>query len=186
MLPLALVLLTACQAPQEPVEPLMLITGGTYAPTSTRTPTATPTPPPTETPTPEPTATPTPEPPPPPTPAPPRPAPVQAQALAPQPVTTGVEQWRSLVAAYMAPENVDGFLRIMACESGGNPNATGGAGERGLFQIHPSHADSTYDPEGNIRAAARISANGYQTGAWDGPFPGRGRAWFNGHPCPYP
>ena len=124
------------------------------------------TPPPTE-PAPEPTPTPT-------------LAPPRATVAA---ATAGVEQWRSLVALYMAPENVDGMLNIMRCESGGNPNATGGAGERSLFQIHPLHPDSTYDPEGNIRAAARISAGGYQHGAWDGPTPGRGDAWFNGAPC---
>jgi soluble lytic murein transglycosylase-like protein len=54
----------------------------------------------------------------------------------------------------------------MACESGGNPNATGSAGERGLMQIHPLHADSTYDPEGNIRAAYRISGGGVDFSAW--------------------
>ena len=57
-------------------------------------------------------------------------------------------------------------LRIMACESGGNPNATGSAGERGLMQIHPLHFDSTYDPEGNLRAAYRISGGGSSFAAW--------------------
>jgi hypothetical protein len=33
------------------------------------------------------------------------------------------------------------------------------------MQIHPIHADSTYDPEGNIRAALRISG-GYNFAAW--------------------
>lgn len=76
-----------------------------------------------------------------------------------------VEQWRGLVASIFPAEMVDQALRVMACESGGNPNATGAAGERGLFQIHPLHRDSTYDPEGNVRAALRISG-GYSWNAW--------------------
>lgn len=76
-----------------------------------------------------------------------------------------VEQWRPLVASIFPAESVDMVLSIMRCESGGNPNATGVAGERGLMQIHPLHADSTYDPEGNIRAAFRISG-GWNWNAW--------------------
>ena len=55
---------------------------------------------------------------------------------------------------------------IGSCESGGNSNATGSAGERGYFQIHPIHFDSTYDPEGNVRAAYRISRGGSDWSAW--------------------
>lgn len=77
-----------------------------------------------------------------------------------------VEQWRELVASIFPPESVNAMLRIINCESGGNPNATGAAGERGLAQIHPIHADSTYDPEANIRAAYRISGGGVSWAAW--------------------
>lgn len=77
-----------------------------------------------------------------------------------------VERWRGLVASIFPGWAVDTVLRIMACESGGDPNATGSAGERGLLQIHPIHHDSTYHPEGNLRAAYRISAGGSNWGAW--------------------
>lgn len=52
------------------------------------------------------------------------------------------------------------------CESRYNPNATGAEGERGWFQIHPTHADSTYDPLGNVLAAYRISVGGTTWTAW--------------------
>lgn len=56
---------------------------------------------------------------------------------------------------------------ISFCESSWNPNTTGAQGERGYFQIHPAyHADSTYDPAGNVAAAVRISNNGTNWGAW--------------------
>lgn len=52
-------------------------------------------------------------------------------------------------------------------ESGGNPNATGPVGERGLWQIATSHgAQSTYDPLGNARAAVAISGNGTNWRPW--------------------
>jgi hypothetical protein len=119
-------------------------------------PTATPVPP---TPTPEP-PTPTPRP------IPPTPKPPTVYAQAAAPVTGGVEQWRSLVASIFPADTVDAVLRVMACESGGNPMATGRLGERGLMQIHPLHKDSTYDPEGNLRAAYRISGGGASWAAW--------------------
>lgn len=77
-----------------------------------------------------------------------------------------VEQWRPLVASIFPEHAVDTMLALIACESGGDPNVTGAAGERGLAQIHPLHADSTYDPEGNIRAAYRISSGGESWAAW--------------------
>ena len=52
------------------------------------------------------------------------------------------------------------------CESRWSPNATGGAGERGTFQVHPIHRDSTYDELGNFLAAYRISSGGYDWTAW--------------------
>lgn len=45
-------------------------------------------------------------------------------------------------------------------ESTWRPGATGSRGERGYFQIHPLHHDSTYDPYGNARAAYRLSNGG--------------------------
>jgi hypothetical protein len=56
--------------------------------------------------------------------------------------------------------------RVAMCESNGNAGATGSSGERGYFQIHPVHFDSTYDPVGNVRAAYRISSGGSDWSAW--------------------
>lgn len=55
---------------------------------------------------------------------------------------------------------------ISYCESSWVENATGLAGERGWFQIHPAHFDSTYDPIGNIAAAERISKGGTDWSPW--------------------
>ena len=57
-------------------------------------------------------------------------------------------------------------LAVSFCESRWSPNATGGASEKGLFQIHPIHYDSSYDPLANVRAAYRISSAGYDWSAW--------------------
>jgi hypothetical protein len=78
-----------------------------------------------------------------------------------------VERWRPLIASIFPAWAVSSALAIIQCESGGDPNATGAQGERGLFQVHPRwHPDSTYDPEGNVRAAYRISAGGQNWVAW--------------------
>lgn len=47
---------------------------------------------------------------------------------------------------------------IALAESGGNPRATGGVGEKGLWQINPHAWGSlaTYDPLGNARAAVHV------------------------------
>lgn len=81
-------------------------------------------------------------------------------------VAAGVEQWRGLVESVFPEFAVNTVLRIMQCESGGNPNATGSQGERGLMQIALVHADSTYQPLGNLQAAYRISAGGTNWNAW--------------------
>lgn len=96
------------------------------------------------------------------------------EAAAPPSVTVpipyfgeGVEQWRPLVASIFPAWAVDTVLRVMWCESRGDPNATGAAGEMGLMQIMPRwHPDATYDPEGNLRAAYRISSGGTDWSAW--------------------
>ena len=52
-------------------------------------------------------------------------------------------------------------------ESGGNQFATGTVGERGYWQINPDHgALSTYDPNGNARAAVILSADGSNWSPW--------------------
>jgi len=72
--------------------------------------------------------------------------------------------WRaaggSYGSAYIAAE-------IAMAESGGRQYATGPAGERGYWQIHPTHGSlSTYDPYGNARAAILISGNGSNWSPW--------------------
>lgn len=58
-------------------------------------------------------------------------------------------------------------LSVAWCESQYYFMATGDAGERGLWQIHPKwHYDSTYDPLGNAMAAYRISSGGTDWTAW--------------------
>lgn len=76
--------------------------------------------------------------------------------------TPGVEQWRPLVAVYFPAEEVDRALRIMGCESNGDPYADNPRSTAsGLFQFldstwarTPYAAASVYDPETNIAAAA--------------------------------
>lgn len=95
----------------------------------------------------------------------------------PEPVHTGmgtnVEQWRGLVSAYFAPGDVDLALRIMGCESGGNPNAKNPTSSAsGLFQhLGRFWADRSvragwsgadiFDPEANIAVAAWLRNDGW-------------------------
>lgn len=80
-----------------------------------------------------------------------------------------VEQWRGLVAAYFPADQVDRALRIMACESGGNPNAYNPSGASGLFQVLASWADNfglspsdLFVPEINVMVASKL----YYDGGW--------------------
>jgi hypothetical protein len=59
--------------------------------------------------------------------------------------------------------NGDQLVRVMYCESGGNPYAVGPNGERGLFQYHPyghNPAAAWVDPYTQIDIAAREWAAG--------------------------
>lgn len=83
------------------------------------------------------------------------------------------EQWRSLVSQFFPGNRVDEALRIIDCESNGNPNAENPySGAAGLFQFLPSTwattapsagyaGASVFDPEANIASAAWL-ANRYQ------------------------
>lgn len=67
---------------------------------------------------------------------------------------------------------------IAMAESSGNQYATGPYGERGYWQINPDHgALSTYDPDGNAKAAVIISDDGTNWSPWttfvDGAYFGR-------------
>lgn len=60
---------------------------------------------------------------------------------------------------------------IALAESGGNPNATNynsnGSIDRGLWQVNSTHGtQSTYDINGNTRAAISISSNGSNWSPW--------------------
>jgi hypothetical protein len=58
-------------------------------------------------------------------------------------------------------------LRVAWCESRFSPGATGAAGERGLWQIHPVNGRlSTYDPVGNARSMMAMSEGGTNWWAW--------------------
>ena len=83
-----------------------------------------------------------------------RPGPVEYSA--------GVEQWRTLVAAYFPADQVEKALRVMGCESGGNPNAHNPSGASGLFQLMPiwwAGKFDPYNPEANVAAAAALWAS---------------------------
>ncbi|MGH8957210.1 MAG: transglycosylase SLT domain-containing protein, partial [Acidimicrobiia bacterium] len=97
-------------------------------------------------------------------PAPRVPAPAPANAPAPRPV----EEWRSLVSSYFAASDVDKALRVISCESGGDPNAQNpSSGAAGLFQHIPRYwperassvglpGASIFDPVANVAAAAYL------------------------------
>jgi len=83
-----------------------------------------------------------------------------------------VEQWRTLVAAYFPADQVDMALRVMACESGGNPTAANPRSTaRGLMQVMwsvwgPEYGVSEaelYDPATNLRIAALV----YEQQGWN-------------------
>jgi soluble lytic murein transglycosylase-like protein len=90
------------------------------------------------------------------------------------PVTTyapSVEQWRTLVEAYFPAESVSWAMRVMSCESNGNPLALNpSSGAAGLFQFIPSTwmriimpnlgftTEQVWDPASNVAAAAWLFA----------------------------
>lgn len=84
-----------------------------------------------------------------------------------------VERWRSLVQAFFPSHRVEEALRIIDCESNGDPDAYNPySGASGLFQFIPSTWATTspragyagaspFDPEANVASAAWL-ANEYQ------------------------
>ena len=104
-----------------------------------------------------------------PAPPPTQPEPPKALSPAPAPAPRPVEEWRSLVSAYFAPEDVDLALRIISCESGGDPNAQNrSSGAAGLFQHIPRYWESRvanagmpgasiFDPIANVAASAYLA-----------------------------
>lgn len=98
------------------------------------------------------------------------PPPGPARAPAPAPAPRPVSEWTSLVSAYFAPEDVELALRVISCESGGDPNAQNRrSGAAGLFQHIPRYWEpraaavgmagaSIFDPVANVAAAAWLVA----------------------------
>lgn len=84
-----------------------------------------------------------------------------------------VEQWRSLVQQFFPSNRVEEALRVIDCESNGDPEAVNPySGAAGLFQFLPSTwattspnagyaGSSPLDPEANVATAAWL-ANHYQ------------------------
>ncbi len=92
--------------------------------------------------------------------------------------TGSVEQWRGLVATYFRAGDVDRAMRIMQCESGGDPNVmhdfSNPASASGLFQhlgkywvVRSAAAGyagvSIFDPTANVAVAAWLRD---QPGGW--------------------
>ena len=87
-------------------------------------------------------------------------------------VSPSVEKWRPLVSRFFPSDRVIWALRIMACESGGDPNITNrSSGAAGLFQFLPHYwavraekagfSDTTpYDPTANVATAAWLLMTG--------------------------
>lgn len=87
-------------------------------------------------------------------------------------VPGGAEAWRGLVEAYFAPGDVAWALRVIQCESRGNPGATNASsGAAGLFQQLPRYwperaaaagwaGASPYDPEANVAVSAWLFYTG--------------------------
>jgi hypothetical protein len=83
-----------------------------------------------------------------------------------------VERWRPVVDTYFAEDRVDWALRIMECESRGDPNAKNpNSSASGLFQhlarLWPDRAAAAgwadadvFDPFANIAVAAWLLENG--------------------------
>ena len=70
-------------------------------------------------------------------------------------------------------QNAGAALSVAYCETGGtfDPGAVGASGERGLFQIHPTHfagldADRLFDPLYNAEVAYGMSAGGTDWSHW--------------------
>lgn len=90
-----------------------------------------------------------------------------------------VEQWRPLVQTYFSPDDVDWAMRVMGCESGGNPDAKNPRSTAsGLFQhlgsLWPGRSSaagwagsSIFDPTANVAVAAWLVYQGGGKGHWN-------------------
>ena len=93
-----------------------------------------------------------------------------------------MEAWRPLVSAHFPPERVDEALRIIRCESKGDPTAVNPySGASGLFQFLSRTWEwasaeagwagaSVFDPEANIASAAWLVQTSIDTDHPRGPW----------------
>ena len=76
-----------------------------------------------------------------------------------QPVPLQIQgDWRDLVCSY--DWDCSWALAVIACESGGNPNAYNQAGYVGLFQIWQGFGPNLQDPATNVAAAYSLYRSG--------------------------
>lgn len=90
-----------------------------------------------------------------------------------------IEQWRPLVSTYFSPADVAWAMQVIACESGGDPNAKNPrSSASGLFQHLATYWEgrsakagwagaSIWDPEANIAVAAWLVYEGGGKGHWN-------------------
>lgn len=95
----------------------------------------------------------------------------------PWPTGPGAEGWRPLVEEHFRPGDVDRAIRVMACESLGDPWARNPrSGASGLFQHMPRYwperstaagfgGESIFDPVANVAVAAWLIYD-YPAGGW--------------------
>ena len=82
-----------------------------------------------------------------------------AQPVAASVVSSSASDWRELVCSY--DWDCDWALAVIACESGGNPNAYNPQGPYvGLFQIWGGHGSNLEAPTTNIAAAYSLYLSG--------------------------
>jgi hypothetical protein len=81
-------------------------------------------------------------------------------------VAASLDECPSLIVETFGEQAVPA-CSVALCESEYDIGATGRAGERGWFQIHPVHGHwSSYDPEVNVAYAYRLSRGGTNWSAW--------------------
>jgi len=90
------------------------------------------------------------------------------------------EPWRELVAIYFQPKDVNKALRVIDCESNGEPDAVNpSSGAAGLFQQMPQYwaararaagmpGASIFNPVANVAASAWLVYHGGGWGHWNG------------------